>query len=182
MSRRRAARAVRAVAGLALLLLALAPAAVALAAAPPHPQPRTTLPAMEQQVMCVVCRTPLAVADGPQADAERQQIRELIAEGKTEQQIKDALVAQYGQRVLALPPSGGFDLTVYLVPVAAVLAALAILALALPRWRRHARARAALPAPAVPTPSAEELRRLDEDNIYAAAVRRLTRSTKKETR
>jgi hypothetical protein len=34
----------------------------------------------------------------------------------------------------------------------------------------------------VPELLAEELRRLDEDNIYAAAVRRLTRSTKKETR
>lgn len=147
----------RRLAPLALLLLALAPAA-ALAATP-----RTTLPAMEEQVMCVVCRTPLAVANGPQADAERQQIRELIAQGKTQQQIKDALVAQYGQRVLALPPSGGFDLTVYLVPIAAVALALALLALALPRWRRRARARAAQPALAIPAPSAEELRRLDED-------------------
>lgn len=154
-------RRVRTAAGLALLLVALVPAAVALAAA--RPQPRTTLPAMEQQVMCVVCRTPLAVADGPQADAERQQIRELIAQGKSERQIKDAFVAQYGTRVLALPPSGGFDLAAYLVPAAAVLLALAVLALALPRWRRSARARDALPAPAVPEPSAEELRRLDED-------------------
>lgn len=137
-------------------LLAISPVAAAI-------QPRTTLPAMEQQVMCVVCRTPLAVANGPQADAERQQIRELIAQGKSERQIKDALVAQYGQRVLALPPSGGFGLAVYLVPVAAVLVALALLALALPRWRRRARAHVAQPAPAVPAPSAEELRRLDDD-------------------
>jgi len=160
MSRRRA---MCTAAGLVLLLLALAPTAVALAARS-QPQPRTTLPAMEQQVMCVVCRTPLAVANGPQADAERQQIRELIAQGKTERQIKDVLVAQYGQRVLALPPSGGFGLAAYLVPAAAVLLGLAVLALALPRWRRSARARTALSASAaVPPPSAEELRRLDED-------------------
>ena len=113
--------------------------------------------------MCVVCRTPLSVANGPQADAERRQIRELIARGRSEQQIKDVLVAQYGDRVLALPKAGGFDLAVYLVPIAAVLLALALLALALPRWRRHARAQAAAPAVAVPALSAEDAQRLDED-------------------
>jgi cytochrome c-type biogenesis protein CcmH/NrfF len=139
-------------------LLALA-APLASAAEPPQ----TTLPAMEQQVMCVVCRTPLSVANGPQADAERRQIRELIAEGKSEQQIKDVLVEQYGERVLALPNDDGFNLAVYLVPIAAVALALVLLALALPRWRRHAQARAAAPAAAVPALSAEDAQRLDED-------------------
>lgn len=141
---------------LAALLAVAAPLAVAA-------EPRTTLPAMEQQVMCVVCRTPLSVANGPQAEAERRQIRELIAEGKSEQQIKDVLVAQYGERVLALPSDDGFNLAVYLVPIAAVASALALLALALPRWRRHARERAAAPAAAVPALSAEDAQRLDED-------------------
>jgi cytochrome c-type biogenesis protein CcmH len=144
----------------AVLALALAlPAVGAVAAA----APQTTLPAIEQQVMCVVCRTPLAVANGPQADAERRQIRELIAEGKDEQQIKDVLVAQYGERVLALPRDDGFNLAVYLVPIVAVALALVLLALTLPRWRRHARARAAQPPVAAPAPSAEDIQRLDED-------------------
>jgi cytochrome c-type biogenesis protein CcmH len=155
-------RAARRLPLLALLLGALlagAPAAVVAAA-----RPQTTLPRMEQQVMCVVCRTPLAVANGPQAEAERRQIRRLIAQGKTEQQIKDALVAQYGERVLALPQDDGFNLAVYVVPVAAVALALALLALALPRWRRETRARAAAaPAAAQPPPSAEDLRRLDDE-------------------
>jgi len=143
----------------ALLALAVAaPLAAATAA-----EPQTTLPAMEQQIMCVVCRTPLSVANGPQADAERRQVRELIAQGKSEQQIKDVLVAQYGERVLGLPRDDGFNLAVYLVPIAAVALALALLALALPRWRRHARMRTAAPAAAVPALSAEDTRRLDED-------------------
>jgi cytochrome c-type biogenesis protein CcmH len=144
---------------LALLLLGLALPAAAGAAA----QPQTTLPAMEQQVMCVVCRTPLAVANGPQADAERRQIRELIAQGRSEQQIKDALVAQYGERVLALPKDDGFNLAVYLVPVLALALALVLLAFALPRWRRRARARAAAPTAAAPAVSEDDMRRLDED-------------------
>jgi cytochrome c-type biogenesis protein CcmH len=150
-------RRARRLAPLALLLVALATAPSGAA------EPQTTLPAMEQQVMCVVCRTPLAVANGPQADAERRQIRRLIAAGRSERQIKDALVAQYGERVLALPRDDGFNLAVYLVPIGVVVLALALLALALPRWRREARAHAAQPAVAAPAPSAEEMRRLDED-------------------
>ena len=113
--------------------------------------------------MCVVCRTPLAVANGPQADAERQRVRDLIAQGRSQQQIEDAMVADYGPRVLALPPSGGFDLTVYLVPAVFVLLALAVLAVALPRWRRRARAHALEPAAAAAAVSDEDMRRLDED-------------------
>ena len=153
--------ALRRLALLALALFALVAGASAAAAAAPRPQ--TTLPAMEQQVMCVVCRTPLAVANGPQAEAERLQIRRLIAAGKSEQQIKDALVAQYGERVLALPRDHGFNLAVYLVPLLAVACGLLLLAVSLPRWRQRARARAAAPAATGPAPSAEDLRRLDEE-------------------
>lgn len=149
----------RSTARLAPLLLALAALLVAAPAASAV-KPRTTLPAMEQQVMCVVCRTPLAVANGPQADAERRQIQALIAQGKSERQIKDALVAQYGTRVLALPP---FDLAAYLVPAAVVLLALAVLGVALSRWRRRGRAHAPQPAAAAPPVSAADMRRLDED-------------------
>lgn len=141
-------------------LTALLGAATPLASAA---RPQTTLLRMEQQVMCAVCRTPLSVANGPQADAERRQISALIAQGKSEQQIKDALVAQYGERVLALPRDHGFNLAVYLVPIAVVVLGLALLAFALPRWRRHARARTAAPAVAAPAPSAEDMQRLDED-------------------
>ena len=144
---------------LALLLATLAVAAPVAAAV----EPQTSLPAMEQQVMCVVCRTPLSVANGPQADAQRRQIRRLIAQGKSEQEIKDVLVAQYGDRVLALPKDDGFNLAVYLVPIAAVAIALALLAFALPRWRRETRARAAAPPAVAPAVSAEDMRRLDED-------------------
>ncbi len=152
---------------LPLLALALAALAGGAPAAAGAAEPKTTLPAMEQQVMCVVCRTPLAVANGPQADAQRRQIRRLIAQGKSEQQIKDALVAQYGTRVLALPEDDGFNLAVYLVPVVVVACGLALLALTLPGWRRRAAARAAAPAAGVagadPPPSAEDLRRLDDE-------------------
>ncbi len=140
--------------------------AVVALAAPTHakPVPKTSMVQIEQQVMCALCKTPLAVANGPQADAERAFIGKLIAQGKSEQQIKDALVVQYGTRVLALPREQGFNLVVYLVPIAAVAGALVLLALLLPRWRRRSRARGGgRPLALGPELSAEDAQRLDED-------------------
>ena len=137
-----------------ILALLIAPAGRAAAT------PRTSLPAIERQVMCVTCKIPLNVAESPQADRERAYIQSLIVEGKSEAQIKRALVGQYGPAVLALPSSHGFGLAAYLVPVAAVLALLAGLAL-LPHWRRRG---AAAPAqePAAPLSDADAAR-LDAD-------------------
>lgn len=115
-------------------------AAIALPASAGATMPATNLPAIERQVMCVTCKIPLNVAESPQADRERALIRRLIAEGKSETQVKNALVGQYGAAVLGLPPSKGFELTAYLVPVAVVLALLILLALLLPSWRRRSRA------------------------------------------
>jgi cytochrome c-type biogenesis protein CcmH/NrfF len=138
--------------------LALLPATAA--AGPKH---RASLSDLETEVMCVLCKVPLQVAgDAPQAVAERRFINDLIAKGQTKKQIKDALVAQYGPQVLANPPANGFSLSAYLVPVLAVVAALVLLALALPRWRRRSRAPAAAGAPGAALDPADA-RRLDED-------------------
>jgi cytochrome c-type biogenesis protein CcmH len=126
-------------------------------------KPRASLTDIENDVMCPSCRESLAVARSPQSYAERDFIRKLIAQGLDKQQIEQALVAQYGEAVLARPPARGFDLTVYLIPAAILLACLAILAVVLPRWRRAARARLATPLAAGPALSQADARRLEED-------------------
>jgi cytochrome c-type biogenesis protein CcmH len=122
-----------------LLAAAVSPPAGAAASTP---VPRTSLPVIERQVMCVTCKIPLNVAQSPQADHERAFIQGLIDQGEDEAQIKRALVGQYGPTVLGLPRAQGFDLTAYLVPLAVVLALLVTLALLLPRWSRRGRAQA----------------------------------------
>jgi cytochrome c-type biogenesis protein CcmH len=111
-------------------------AALLLAAAPP--QPKTTLPDVEDEVMCPICGTALNLSGAPQADRERAFIRRQIAAGKTKDEIKDELVAQYGTQVLAEPPKSGFDLTAWLVPGAAILLAAVAIAIGLWRWGRPA--------------------------------------------
>ena len=98
---------------------------------------RASLPDIEDEVMCTICGTLLAESDSPQADRERALIRQLIAQGRDKDQIKDALVAEYGPRVLATPSGHGFDLLAWLVPGLAIAIALVFGLLALSRQRRR---------------------------------------------
>lgn len=124
---------------------------------------RTSLHAVESEVMCVSCGVPLAIAESPQADAERREITRLIEQGKTKQEILDSLVATYGDRVLASPKDEGFGLAAYLVPIAIVLAMLAGLAIYLPRWRRNRDAADSTPAADGPALTDADSQRLAED-------------------
>ena len=142
--------------------LALLAALAALAAAAPAQanQAKVSFNDIEDEVMCVVCGTPLNLSDSPQADRERAYIHRLIDQGDSKAQIKDKLKSQYGPAVLALPQDSGFDLAAYVVPIAAVGGALVLLILLVPRWRR--RRPGPVPA-AVASITPAERRRLDED-------------------
>jgi len=137
-----------------LLALAFPPAAGA--------APRTTLSEIEAEVMCPVCGTLLQLSESPQAQREKVFIARLIAAGKSEGEIKDALVAQYGDEVLALPQGSGFSLSAYLVPVVAFLLAAVALALAVMRWRR-AGGPSPERSPRAAGPSEDDSKRLDAD-------------------
>jgi len=116
--------------------------ALALAAAPASALaatcPRTSLAEIENEVMCPVCKTPLALAqDPPQAKRERAFILERVERCQSKGEIKAALAAEFGDEVLAMPERKGFDLAAYLVPALALLVGLATAAAATVRWRRH---------------------------------------------
>jgi cytochrome c-type biogenesis protein CcmH len=135
-----------------LALMSIGPGAAAAAT------PRASLPDIEDEVMCTICGTLLAESESPQADRERALIRTLIAQGDDKDQIKDALVAQYGPRVLATPSGHGFDLLAWLVPGVAILLALVAIVFVLARQRRR-------PAAAAPAPDLDpsDLAELDRD-------------------
>ena len=124
----------RKVAALAALFALLALASPALAATP-----QTSVNDIEDEVMCPICGTLLELAESPQAQRERVLGKHLIAAGQSKAEVKDALVAQYGPAVLALPRGSGFDLSAYLVPVIAFVVAALALAFGVLRWRRAAK-------------------------------------------
>jgi cytochrome c-type biogenesis protein CcmH len=146
---------------LAAAILAIVPASAGAVV------PRASLTDIEQDVMCPSCHEPLALAQSPQADAERAYISMRIAQGETKQQIERDLVAQYGPSVLGKPPAHGFNLTVYILPPALLVAGALLLMFVLPRWRRRTReaaaARARSPLPAGAPLDATDARRLQED-------------------
>lgn len=122
--------------------------------------PKTSLPDVEDEVMCVQCGTPLNVSQSPVADQERALIRREIARGATKAQVKAALVREYGTEVLAEPSGGSFDWAAWAVPVALAVAALAGLAAAARARRRR---RGPAPNPRAPALDPEDQRRLDAE-------------------
>jgi cytochrome c-type biogenesis protein CcmH len=124
---------------LALVALALLPATAAA-----QDCPKTTLGDIEDEVMCPVCGTPLGLAsEAPQAQDERAYIQELVDKCKSKDEVKQALVAEYGENVLALPGDQGDDdlgdVLVYAIPAVGIALAAAGIALAVLRWRRPRR-------------------------------------------
>lgn len=153
----------RKAAALIAALIALAAPGTALA----QQCPQTSLGDIEDEVMCPRCERPLNTVDRePQAQRQRAFIQTMVAQCRSKDEIKAALVAQFGPDVLALPDKGGFDLSAYIVPVLVPLAALAAIALTATRWRRR---RPGDPPTAAPTAAggsrldATDSARLDED-------------------
>jgi cytochrome c-type biogenesis protein CcmH/NrfF len=130
-------------------LLVLAPAAAAAC-------PKTSTSDIADEVMCLQCGVPLNLAENaPSAKRERAYIDQLVQECKSKDQIKTALVAQFGDNVLAEPQGG----TAWLVPALAFGAAVLLLAFAALRWRRQRKPTAR----ATPAAAATDSSRLQQD-------------------
>ena len=129
--------------------LVLLLAAAAVIAVPParaseqHP----TLADLANEVICPTCHTTIDQSNSPIALRMKAFIRERIAAGDTKSEIKDKLVAQFGESVLAAPPRSGFNLLAWLLPLVGAAVAAAVLAMLARRWRRGK------PEPLEPGPS-----------------------------
>ena len=111
----------------ALLLVAAGTAS----AAPPNAAD------LEAELVCPVCETTLDQSNAPVAERMKTYIRVRIAAGDSEQEIKDALVAEFGPEVLAEPPGGGFGLLAWLLPLAALAGGAIAVALLIRKWSRR---------------------------------------------
>jgi cytochrome c-type biogenesis protein CcmH/NrfF len=143
----------------ALALLATALFVLVAAAATPV----TSMPDVEDEVMCTTCGVPLNIAESPQADRQRAFIRTQVDKGLTKDEVKAVLVAEYGPDVLAMPQDEGIGRAAYLVPIVVVLGGVALLAVLLPRWRRRERAAAPASGAGAVAVSDAELARLDHE-------------------
>ena len=141
---------------LAAFLLVLAFAAPAVAASRPSEAD------IETKLVCPVCHETLDESNAPVAQQMKQEIRRRIAQGWTEKQILDEMVANYGPGVLSTPATHGFDLLAWVLPIGGIM--LGAVALGAGAWYwSHAGRAGGPPAPPVPPLPPEEEARLDAE-------------------
>ena len=164
----------------AALVLAAAFAAAAAQQAPaappvhdaPRAQPLADDPELEARVMrmadelrCLVCQNETIAASNAELAVDlRRQIRQKLAAGESEQQIRDYMVARYGDFVLYRPPLNASTVLLWVGPFVLLVVAAGAL---VHHVRRH-RPRGSAPlSPA----EAERVRRLLADDAGTSANR-----------
>lgn len=94
--------------------------------------------ALNRSIMCPVC--PGESIDQSQVALAVQMrgiVNEKLAEGWSEDQIREFFIERYGPSVLLQPPTEGVSLAVWLLPPIGVAAAIAVFVLALRHMRRR---------------------------------------------
>jgi cytochrome c-type biogenesis protein CcmH len=141
-------------------LLLLVAAALVLAAPAIASEKHPTPGELEAEIVCPTCRTTLELSNAPIAQQMKSFIRQRIAAGDTKSEIKDKLVALFGERVLAEPPKKGFDLLAWVLPIGGILVGGLALGWAAWQWSRT---RGAAPGPDSRPLDPELERRLDDE-------------------
>ena len=70
------------------------------------------------------------------AQAELKQLNDRVGQGKSDDLVLQSFVQEYGPTVLISPPTTGFDLWAWLMPVIAPLVGIALVWMFVVRWRR----------------------------------------------
>ena len=133
--------------GVPIFLLLLTPLLLA-----PAARAEASFDKLSHELVAPCCwKEALAAHRSPAADAARTELHDLIAEGKSESEIRNWFVDKYGERIL-LTPQGDKAQALFWIPIAAGAAGLLAAAFLLRRWavgRRAAPLAAPGPAPAL---------------------------------
>jgi cytochrome c-type biogenesis protein CcmH len=124
-----------------LALAAVVVAALAVAArSPAERTPAASARHIASQLRCPVCEA-LSVADSPSPTARAiyDDIRRRVEAGESDDEIRAAFVARYGESILLRPTSSGVSALVWALPVMVLVLGAAGLAMAFRRWRREPR-------------------------------------------
>lgn len=120
--------------------------------------------AVAKQLYCPVCENiPLDVCPTQACSQWRELIREKIASGWSDDQIKMYFVDQYGDRVLATPPARGLNWLVYLIPPLAILTGGFILFRAFQAWKQPVLRNLATDTGSPESPPDDYVARLEEE-------------------
>src|SRR5215217_7947126 len=92
------------------------------ASEPLAPELEVRVQKLGKTLRCAVCQG-LSITDSPSSMARAQldKVRELVSQGKSDQDVRDYFVARYGEWVLLQPRAEGFNLLVWLGPIALLI-------------------------------------------------------------
>jgi cytochrome c-type biogenesis protein CcmH len=117
----------RSVAGLLLVLVALPVLAIDEAPAFADEARQARYEALTQELRCVVCQSnSIADSNASMAADLRRQVREMIAAGRTDDEVRDFMVARYGDFVLYKPPVTTRTYLLWASPVLLLLGGLGV--------------------------------------------------------
>jgi len=125
---------------LALAAVVVIAIVVVAARSQPSDTPTARASRLYNQLACPVC-TGESVADSnaPESRAIRINVVRRIRAGQTDEQIRDAIVALYGEHVLLTPSNGGIGVVAWGLPVVALVIGAGGILLAIRRWSRTPR-------------------------------------------
>ncbi|HUP19989.1 MAG TPA: cytochrome c-type biogenesis protein [Gemmatimonadota bacterium] len=92
---------------------------------------------LEGRLKCPVCRSQsIRSSRSFMAEDMQRKVREMVAQGSSDEEIVEYFVDRFGPYILLTPPRRGFNLTAYLIPFLAVVAGGVGVLWAAHRWRR----------------------------------------------
>ena len=154
---RREGRNLKAVIGAMLLAVSLGAGAQALDVAKPDPVVEARLKALGEELRCLVCQNQtIADSAAPLALDLRNQIRTQIAQGRSDDEIRDYMVQRYGDFVLYKPPFKATTALLWVGPFALAAVGIALFAGIVRRRRKTGDA----PAPAITPERRAEIEKL----------------------
>lgn len=95
---------------------------------------------IQESLICPAClddRMTVAACNDSTAEQTRQDIQQKLASGQTKDQIIEAYVTQYGETILTVPRTTGFNLIAWIVPPLGLIGGIAIVYYAVTRWVRN---------------------------------------------
>lgn len=93
--------------------------------------------AVASQLRCPVCQG-LSIQDSPSELSQQMRavVKDQLRAGKTPDEVKAYFISKYGEWILLEPKPHGFNILVYAMPIALVIAGLVVIVVAVRKWTR----------------------------------------------
>jgi cytochrome c-type biogenesis protein CcmH len=115
---------------------------------------------IESELKCPVCRSQsVRTSRSFMAEDMSRQVRKMVAEGKSKEEIREYFVSRYGDYIILAPRKEGFAWTVWLLPFALVLGGAATIFALTKRWK----SRPPPAAPAAPSSQSTWMKKLERE-------------------